>query len=178
MDELRQSIISAGFFDRAIARLSNLGVRTIGRSNRDFWRIRRDLSHELNTDDPAMMTALFDVVDSARLAVNAANRIPGPAGPIPGPAGLPNLDEPRAVGGTTTEVHVIVEMEDPTTGGTARFPLVVSTTVGISRERLNAEAAALASEPEHWQETGRRGEISPETARFVELTIIAVISRT
>ncbi len=177
MDEHMASLYNAGVFDRLVSRFSNIDVKTIGRNNRDLTRIVNEERRNLGATEYEQLRAFHDLVEAARLGVNEANRRGDSESPIPGPDRVPTVEHGSRGRGSRLEVHVIVEMVDTTTGGTARFPLVIDSTAGMSADRLNAEAAALATQPEHWQTTGQRGDVARERAQFVRLTVIAIIGR-
>lgn len=167
------SLRAAGFLDALIGRLANIPGRVIRRgstlTDRAFRAVRGDItgmSGPVYRAWDALYREAISASNAARRAAGAAGT-PPPSGPLPIPSGT--------VGpGSTVEYHVVVVYRDPSTGGTNRVLVVIDGPPGLTRSRLDSLASAAGVTDDHWTDSGKRGDITPASAVYVETVLIGI----
>ncbi len=174
-----RDVIDSGFFDRLVNRLGSIGAGQIRPTSAAYLRAVRDIRAQSPFDVAGGWGPFREAAEAARLSVNAARRFEntGGTGTAPGPERAPCLDEPGTRCRGSVDYHVIVEYSDPDTGGVNRFPVVITSRVGLTAAQIEARAGAAGRSAENWRTSGQRGQIGPSTALVISTTVLAVVGR-
>lgn len=172
-----QSLVDAGFFDRAVSILSGRGVKTIRMTERWYFQARRAFINQFGDITSREIGQVSRVWEQAARAVNAANRARERGGTLPGPQKSPSQTTLGGTGGGTVEYQVVVVYRDPVTGGTNRIPVTVERETPLTLAGLQSLAAVMGKADEFWSTSGKRGEIERDTAVHVETILIGISSR-
>jgi hypothetical protein len=168
---------NSGAFDRLLSRMSRIPGKALRINNPDVRRLHYHSDVDITQVDSASWSAWTAVVKAAIAARNAALKLGKDPAKLPGVGTAPTLPDSDDSTPARVEYHVIVEYRDPTTGGAARFPVVVDSTTGLNPQQLENRAAALGLNADSWKKSGERGDIAPATAEFVSVTIVGIIER-
>lgn len=182
----RSDLIDRGAFERALSLLGRIGRP---RGNRPPAEIRPDnasvegvrdrLRSEFRTRDGWDNRALDQIIDSARLSVNAARRWtdPSPSSQVPPLGRLPCPEAPDGRCDGRYQVTGYVEVIDPTTGGRTRVPFVVRSEDRPTRAQIENLALNAALGSAGWRSYDQTGSINPSSARVGTLVITSISGR-
>lgn len=108
-----REIVSAGYLDRMISRLSTIGKGQIDRTQAGYLTAVRKGREQSPYDVRGSYAGWREVAEEARLAVNRARRLTGGGDRGPPPSSLTVAGDPDGARATRSEYHVLVEVRDP-----------------------------------------------------------------
>lgn len=170
-----REIVSAGYLDRMISRLSTIGKGQIDRTQAGYLTAVRKGREQSPYDVRGSYAGWREVAEEARLAVNRARRLTGGGDRGPPPSSLTVAGDPDGARATRSEYHVLVEVRDPDTGSRAVVPVVVTTSGRLTMADLAALAGAQALAERSWQRSPRGGGIQTDTPTVVAVRLTGIV---
>lgn len=182
----RSDLLDRGAFERALGLLARVGrprpdgtLPEIRDEHSGVASARETLRTEYGVRDGWDRRALDQIIDSARLSVNAARRWtdPSPASQVPPLSRLPCPEEPDGRCRGRYQVTGYIEVVDPSTGGAVRVPFVIRSTDRPTRGSIGTLAIQAAISSAGWRQYDGAGNINTATARVGTLIVTSISGR-